>query len=169
MNRKRVWNLLQMIFFGGLIVVGSLLLSKEATADLSELEKFEGVIREKGITKNKSSRTYSDVFYIKLEGLDQILATYNMSQTYTDYDAKLQVGEKVLVYFMRSPYPDRPNINTYRIEKNSEVIMSEEGFKKRSRTGLVIAVAGLILILIMGYFRDKKLRFVKTTGRSGNE
>jgi hypothetical protein len=139
-----------------------------ACTDIDDLDKFEGVIVEKGLTKNMSTISgkgtiTSDVFFLKLEGLDQILASYNKEQSYHDLDSKLNVGDKVKIYFKYSPYNDRPNVSTYQIEKAGQVILGQDEFKGKELIGGIIATLGLVLILTISYFQDKKLRRKKKT------
>jgi hypothetical protein len=133
-----------------------------ACTDLDDLDKYEGTIADKGITKNTSSTSKgqitSDVFFLRLNGLDQTLATYNKEQSYYDLNSRLSVGDQVTVYFKSSPYNDKPNLSTYQIEKDGQVILGQDEFKGKEMIGGVIATLGLGLIITIGYFQDKKYR-----------
>jgi hypothetical protein len=133
-----------------------------ACTDIDDLDKYEGTISDKGITQNTSSTSKgprtSDVFFLRLNGLDQTLATYNKEQSYYDLDSKLSVGDRVKVYFKLSPYNDKPNLSTYQIEKDGQVILGQDEFKGKEMIGGIIATLGLALIITIGYFQDKKYR-----------
>ena len=125
-----------------------------ACTDLDDLDQYEGTIADKGITKNTSSTSKgpmtSDVFFLRLNGLEQILATYNKKQSYYDLDSRLRVGDRVTVYFKLSPYNDKPNLSTYQIEKDGQVILGQDEFKGKEMIGGVIATLGLGLIITIG-------------------
>ena len=133
-----------------------------ACTDLDDLNKFEGIITDKGITQNTSSTSKgprtSDVFFLRLDGLDQMLATYNKEQSYYELDSRLNVGDKVKVYFKSSPYSDAPNLSTYQIEKDGQVVLGQDEFKGKEMIGGIIATFGLALVITIGYFQDKKYR-----------
>jgi protein involved in polysaccharide export with SLBB domain len=133
-----------------------------AFTDLNDLDKYEGTITDKGIIQHTSSTSKgprtSDVFFLRLSGLDQILATYNIEQSYYDLDSKLSVGDRVKVYFKSSPNNDKPNLSTYQIEKDGQVILGQDEYKGKEMIAGIIATLGLGLIITIGYFQDKKYR-----------
>lgn len=98
------------------------------------------------------------MFFLRLSGLDQTLATYNIEQSYYDLDSRLEVGDRVTVYFKSSPNNDKPNLSTYQIEKGGQVILGQDEFKGKEMIGGIIATLGLGLIITIGYFQDKKYR-----------
>ena len=161
-KKKRIWNLVGTVWFSSLMIFGIFSTMTNACTDLDDLDKYEGTIIEDGITKNASTTSKgtiaSDVFFIRLNGLNQILATYNKEQSYYDLDSRLNTGDKVTVYFKLSPYNDRPNLTTYQIEKDGQVILGQDEFKGKELIGGIIATLGLGLIVTIGYFQDKKYR-----------
>lgn len=161
-TKKRVWNLVGTVWFSSLMIFGIFSTMTNACTDLDDLDKYEGTIADKGITQNTSSTSKgpitSDVFFLRLSGLDQTLATYNKEQSYYDLDSKLNVGDRVTVYFKSSPYNDKPNLSTYQIEKDGEIILGQDSYKGKELIAGVIATLGLGLILTIGYFQDKKYR-----------
>ncbi|MFN7600107.1 MAG: hypothetical protein ACK5R0_01770 [Bacteroidota bacterium] len=138
-TKKRLWNLFGTVWFSSLMIFGIFSTMTNACTDLDDLDKYEGTIADKGITKNKSSTSKgqitSDVFFLRLNGLDQTLATYNKEQSYYDLDSRLGVGDQVTVYFKSSPYNDKPNLSTYQIEKDGQVILGQDEFKGKEVIG----------------------------------
>ena len=164
-TKKRIWNFVGTVWFGSLMIFGIFSTMTNACTDLDDLDKYEGTIADKGIIQNTSSTSKgpitSDVFFLRLSGLDQTLATYNKEQSYYDLDSKLNVGDRVTVYFKSSPNNNKPNLSTYQIEKDGQVILGQDEFKGKEMIGGAIATLGLGLIITIGYFQDKKYRLKK--------
>lgn len=159
-NKKRIGNLFGMVFFVTVTSFGTFLFYKDATVDMDRLDQYSGQIIDKGITTHKSSTKYgtttSRVFFIRLEGLDQILATYNMEQTYDRLNTDLQIGDSVKVFYRTSLETNVANINTYQIESNGEIILDNSDYRSRSMKGVIIGSIGIVVMLAVGIIRDRK-------------
>jgi hypothetical protein len=161
-NKKRVGNLFAMVFFVTVMSFGTFLFYKDATIDVNRLDQYSGQIIDKGITTHESSTKFgtrtSDVFFIKLKGLDQILATYNMGQNYDRLNNSLQIGDSVKVYYRASLKSNIANIDTYQIEKDGLVILDNSEYRNKRMTGVYICGIGIIVMIAIGIIRDRKFR-----------
>jgi hypothetical protein len=146
------------MFFSTLLVFGLISTTMNACSNLDDLDKYEGIVTETGTMENKSSRMNSTVFFIRLDGLNQILASYNPGQSYFDLQSQIKIGDRVKVYYQHSFDTTRPNLSTYQIEKDGQIVLGQADFKRKEMTGAIICVLGLILFLTIGYFQDKKYR-----------
>ena len=149
-----------MTFFTLVFSYGAYLFYQEASVDLGRLDQFSGKIVEKGIMTNESVTKYgvrtSQVFFIRLNGLNQILAIYNPSQSYGNIDEALKIGDLVNVHFKMSQSTDKPNLSTYQIEKDGKVILDDTELRTRSWQGLVLVLVGVIATLVIGIVKDSK-------------
>jgi hypothetical protein len=156
---KRILNLFITLASSVLIVLTVYSMLSNSTLDLTKLDLYEGKVIAKGIADNPAPNiSVTKVFFFKLEGLDQTLATYNLRQDYVVLDSTFQVGDNVKVYFRRISYPDIPNLNIYQIEKNGAIVVGEGEIKNKELKGSILSVALVVLILAIGYLRDRKIR-----------
>jgi hypothetical protein len=156
---KRIVNLFITLASSVLIVLTVYSMLSNSTLDLTKLDLYEGKVIAKGIADNPAPNiSVTKVFFFKLEGLDQTLATYNLRQDYVVLDSTFQVGDNVKVYFRRISYPDIPNLNIYQIEKNGAIVVGEGEIKNKELKGSILSVALVVLILAIGYLRDRKIR-----------
>lgn len=149
-----------MTFFIVVMSFGTYLFYGDATADMNSLDRYSAQITDKGITTHSSSTKFgtrtSDVFFIRLEGLDQILATYNRAQDYGQLEHELVIGDSVTVYYRASLKTNEPNINTYQIEKNGKVVLDNREFRSKSMKAVYIGICGIVLIAAIGIVKDRK-------------
>lgn len=162
---KRVFNFTAGLFLTICCFFGSYFAFQNGWMDLHKVDKFEGVITEKGITPYKTSisgryRTAfrKKAFYLKLEGLDQTLAVYNLQQNYDLLDNSLNIGDKVKVFYKYSNLKDRPNLETFQIEKNHRKILHRQDFQGRERIGFYIMFLSGFALLFLTIYQDKKLK-----------
>jgi hypothetical protein len=147
-----------MMFFSSLLLFGAISMSMNSCSDIDELDKFEGMVTDTGTMRDKSGQLNLTVFYVRLDGLDQILASYNQGQSYYDLQSQIKVGDKIKVYYQHSFNSTRPNLATYQIEKEGQVVLRQADVKSREMTGAIICIVGLGLLLTIGYYQDKKYR-----------
>lgn len=151
-----------MIFGVTVLSLGTFLFYKDATIDINKLDQYSGQIIDKGITTHESSTKYgtrtSDVFFVKIEGLDQILATYNMGQKYDRLNNSLQIGDSVKVFYKASLKNNLPNIDTYQIEKNGLVILDNSEYRSKRMIGVFITGIVTIVLIVIGINQDRKFR-----------
>ncbi len=153
MIKKRLKNIFITIWATGVFSFGSFLMYSDATIINSELEHFTGTILDLGTTNHYSSTKFgqraSTVFFIKLSGLDETLAVYNTDQNYDFLRHQLQIGNTISVAYKAAFKKDQPNIDTYEIVKNSEVILGQSGFRT---TRLILSiVVGLVALAFFAY------------------
>ena len=101
---KRVFNFVGGLFLTACCFFVAYLTFQNGWTDLNKVDKFEGIITEKGITTYQTSTSgryrttlTKQAFYLKLEGLNQTLAVYNPQQNYGSLDNNLYVGDTVSI------------------------------------------------------------------------
>lgn len=149
---KRTGNYVGAAILSVACFFGSFLAFKNASHSIGNLDTFEGVLIDKGVVSKKSK----DVFYIKLQGLNEILATYNPKQSYSDIDSRLNIGDTIKVYFKASGSPNSPNLETFQVERKGEVILDKSDFQFREKVGGYIALFGGFLIIFLHLKDDRK-------------
>ena len=158
---KRIGNYLGVFFFAACCFLASMLLFLTSDLELSQIDKYSGKVIEKGIiSKNNSvagrGSFKSNVFIIKIGGLNQILATYNFSQDYSFFEENIKVGDDLEVYFQKSYDTIRPNLDLFQIQKNGIVLLKKEEFQNKERIGAYIAFFGGFLLIGIAIYQDKK-------------
>ncbi len=136
--------------------------------DLNEVDKFEGIITEKGITTHQTSTSgryrttlTNQAFYLKLEGLNQTLAVYNPQQEYGSLNNSLYIGDTVKVFYKHSNLPDKLNLMTFQIEKNNQEILNSQDFQDRERITFYITLVVGFVLLFLTFYQDKKFKLNK--------
>lgn len=156
---KRLINLLITLLCCAGIVFTIISMLSNSKRDLTQLDSHEGKVISKGIAENPAPNiNVTKVFFIKLEGLDQTLATYNPKQDYAEWDSAFKVGDTVKVYYQRSSFADVANLHTYQFEKNGKIIIGEGEIVNKELKGGILSAAVVVLILVVGYLRDRRIR-----------
>jgi tRNA(Ile2) C34 agmatinyltransferase TiaS len=165
---KRVFNFVGGLFLTTCCFFVAYLTFQNGWTDLNKVDKFEGIIIEKGITTNQTSTSgryrttlNNKVFYLKLEGLNQTLAVYNPKQDYVSLDNSLYVGDTVKVFYNHSNLVDKLNLETFQIEKNNQEILNSQDFQGRERIGFYITLLGGFVLLFLTFYQDRKFRLNK--------
>ncbi|KFF06576.1 hypothetical protein [Flavobacterium reichenbachii] len=158
---RRIGNYLTGLFFVTICFFGSFLAFKNAELKLKELNSYTGKIIEKGITDSYSSISGKGnlkfkVFYLKLEGLNQILASYNPKKSYGNLDKNLKIGDTVKVYFKMSSTTTKPNLATFQIEKKNIIILNTNDYQFREKIVGYMAILGGFVIIGIAVYQDKK-------------
>ncbi len=160
-----------MVFFVTVTTIGTFLFYQDATIDMDTLDQYSGQIIDKGTTTHESSTKYgtriSDVFYIRLKGLDEILATYNMGQNYDRLNNSLKIGDSVKVFYQASLKKNVANIETYQIEKDGQIILNNSEYRNKSMKGVIVGGVGVVVMFITGIIRDR--RYWKSRRRARNK
>ncbi len=156
---KRLINLLITLLLCAGIVFTIISMLANSKRDLTQLDSYEGKVISKGIAENPATNiNVTKVFYIKLDGLDQTLSTYNLKQDYAQLDSAFQIGDQVKVYYQRSSFPEVANLHTYQFEKKGKIIIGEGEIENKELKGGILSAVVVILILAFGYLRDRKIR-----------
>lgn len=119
--------------------------------DLSKYAQYENIIIDKGIDIHYGSKgRKSNVFYISLKDLDEDLGIYRMSKEYEDLLKKVNVGDKVKVYY-RPSSNERENINIdlIQVEKDGQVLIGKEEYEKKESSLIYIGLIAGIGTLFM--------------------
>ena len=158
---RRIGNYLSAIFLAACCFFGSFLMFMTSGSDLSQIDVYNGKVIEKGITiKNNSvggkDSFKSEIFYLKISGLNQILATYKPLQDYSFFEKNIKVGDNLKVYFQKSYDTIKPNLNLFQIEKEGIVLLKKEELQNKERIGGFIALFGGFLLIGIAIYEDKK-------------
>ena len=133
-----------------------------ATINLDKVDIYEGVVIDRGITMKRSKKMSLKVFYFKMEGLDDLLASYNMSQDYSKLMSSVKNGDYLTVYFKESKSQDL-NLNVIQIEKDSIIILDKNEFETKERGLIYIGSIGGVLMLAGFVWLIVKTRTVFST------
>lgn len=149
-----------MTWFATVFGFGSYLMFQDATLDKEKLSFYSGQIIDQGITDHSSSTKYgtktSKVFYLRIKGLNQMLAVHNTGQEYSDLMNNLHVGDNVDVYYKTSIKTDEPNIDVYEIKTGDKIILSDKELRSKRKWGGIIAALGVGLVFVIGLIRDRR-------------
>lgn len=165
---KRVFNFIGGLFLTACCFFVAYLTFQNGWTDLNKVDKFEGIITEKGITTYQTSTSgpyrttlTNQAFYLKLKDLNQTLAVYNPQQNYGSLDNSLYVGDTVKVFYKHSNLVDKLNLETFQIEKNNREILNSQDFQGRERIAFYITLAGGFILLFLTFYQDKKFKLNK--------
>ncbi|EMY3554984.1 hypothetical protein [Flavobacterium psychrophilum] len=164
-NVKRILKLISGFFLALCLFLVAYTSFQNGWINLSKVDKFEGIIYEKGLTTNKTSTSgrnhitlNSQVFYLKLLGLNQILAVYNPQQSYNTLENKLKINDKIKIYYKHSNLTKQINLDVFQIEKQNEVILDKQNFQGREKFAFFIAFIGGFFCLFMTFYGDRRFR-----------
>ena len=110
--------------------------------DIKTLDKFTGRVNERGVADRKSSKHTSSVFYLTIEGLPETLGIYRMEKNYSGLITTIQPGDIVTVYYMSKSTGENINIDLVQIEKDGQVIVDQNEFKKKNSFLIYIGLIG---------------------------
>lgn len=125
--------------------------------DLKTKSMYENIVTDKGIgIRYDRKGKESSVFYLSLKGFNEKLGIYRMSKKYDDLLAKINIGEKVKVYYQPGNNKrENINIDLIQVEKNGIIVISKTEYEKK---GSILIYIGLIagigtLILACRYYK----------------
>ena len=121
---KNFLGSLLMTFF---IILLAVLFYKGITR-LDDLDTYTGKIKEVGVYRHPKSILESKTFFMKLNGMDQIIGVWKPIQNYDYLTRRLSVGDQVTVYYEKIAEVDEINISTHRIEKEGNIIYKLHDF-----------------------------------------
>jgi len=125
--------------------------------DLTTKANYENFVTDKGIgTRYGSNGNKSEVFYITLKDLDEKLGVYRMTKNYDDLLNKINIGEKVSVYYKPSKNKNENiNIDLIQVEKGNEILISKSEYEQKESTLIYIGlIAGFgTLFFSFRYFK----------------
>lgn len=155
-------------FFNFLLFFVAYLTFQNGWTNLNKVDKFEGIINEKGIKTYQTSKSgrypttlTKQAFYFKLAGLSQTLAVYNQQQNYSSLYNSLNVGDTVKVFYNSSNLVDKLNLETFQIEKNNHVLLNNLDFQGRERIAFYMTLIGGLVLLFLTFYQERKFRLNK--------
>lgn len=127
------------IFFW--IFIGSFIDLNRATRHTGRVERiFETRDNNKG-----SSTPRFKKLAIKVEGINQILCYYKLTDNYKELQEKISTGDIITVYY--KPTKEDYNLNLYQITKADSILLDKSSFESKERLAsiwaLIIGVGGL--------------------------
>ncbi len=140
--------------------------------DLTEIANYENVITNKGIGIRYGSKgKESEVFFIKLKGLEEKLGIYRMSKNYDDLLNKVNIGETVKVYYKPSSNKtENINIDLIQVEKEGYILINKTEYEKKESALIYIGLIGGIGTLFFSirfYIYGSIFGNKKTTANTG--
>ena len=141
------------VVYGGLVILGlaALLFAaaikgyRDSIINLDQVDKFEGTVIDKDIVL-KRGKINLNVFYFKLSGLSDRLASYNMKQDYKKLMDNINIGDQIQVYFKKSKSQSL-NLDVIQIEKRGEIILDKNEFRTTMGSLIYIGTVGGVLML----------------------
>ena len=129
----------------------------ESFVDLNEATRHTGKVERIFTTRdnNKGSSTAPlKKLAIKIEGVNQLLCYYKLTDDYEGLLEKIKTGDVITVYY--KPTNQDYNLDLYQIEAGGEKILDKSDFESKERIAafwaLIIGVGG------MSYFIYKRVR-----------
>ena len=160
MNKKtkRLINSIANGFFSLLFFFLAYIGYKKSNIDLSKQNKLESIILNKGIDIHHGSiGKKSNVFFISLKNLDENLGIYRMSKNYNDLLQKINIGDKVKVYYQsNSNKSENINIDLIQLEKNGKIIIDKREYEEKESFLFYIGLIAGFLILYLSYRNYKR-------------
>jgi len=158
------------VIYGGLVILGltGLMFAaaikgyNNATINLESVDKYEGIVIDRGITLKRGKKMSLKVFYFRMEGLDDLLAWYHISQNYSKLMSNVKNGDYLKVYFKESKSQDL-NLNVIQIEKDNRIILDKNEFETKERALVYIGTIGGVLMLAGFVWMIMKTRKVFNT------
>jgi hypothetical protein len=131
---------------------------KKQNIDLNKTNKIISIVENRGIDIRYGSKGKIDeVFYIKLENYDKKLGVYRMSKNYEDLIKKINIGDKVKIYFYEnSNRTENVNIDLIQVEKKDTILIHKSEFEGKSRFLIYVGIGGIIANIIILVYNRKK-------------
>ncbi|MBC6606497.1 hypothetical protein H8B13_06685 [Hymenobacter sp. BT188] len=157
---KRLWNAVASLLLSSVCLFVSFLAFKNAYLDLSKLDVVSGQVVDTGvmvssITTSKG-RIDSQIYFVKIAGVNQILAVYYPSQNYHSLQHAIQVGDSISVYYQNTIDTQKPNLSTYQINKGARIILDQAEYRNKERNAGYMASLGALMIAGLGVWQDRK-------------
>jgi hypothetical protein len=138
------------VIFGGLLILaltgilfGAAIKGyKNSTIDLNKVDMYEGEVTDRGIGLKKGS----NIFYFRMEGLDDLLASYNMKKDYSKLMSSIEKGDFIKVYFKESKYEDF-NLDVIQIEKDNKILLDKSEFETKESSLIYFGTIGGLIML----------------------
>ena len=135
----------------------------DSTIDLKKVDVYEGIVTDTGIGWKQNPKMDVKVFYFRMNGLDDLLASYNMHGDYATLQANVNRGDSIKIYFKESGSDDY-NLDVIQIEKGGEIILDKSKFEKQQTALIYIgAVGGLLMFGTFGWLIVRWRKVFNTT------
>ena len=99
---KRLWNYFGALFFASIVFIGGCAFIYGGTIKLADLNTFTGIVTDKGVIsfKTRTGSPGENRFFFKIKGLRQPFALLKTYQDYSVFNAAIDEGDSVTVYFI---------------------------------------------------------------------
>lgn len=121
--------------------------------NLSKQDQFESIIIDKGVDFHHGSKGQkSKVFFISLKNLDENLGIYRMSKNYNDLLQKVNIGDKVKVYYQsNSNESENINIDLIQLERDRKIIIDKSEYEDKEGILFYIGLIAGFFLLYLSY------------------
>ncbi len=140
--------ILGFLLFLAIVVIGY----KKVNTTLSEYAQYENIVLEKGELFKEHQ---SPVFFLNMEGVNQLFVFYRMNKNYHDLLKEVNTGDKIKVYYERIPIEKGQHIDIIQLEKSGNVLISKN---EHSGKYLLLLGGGVVACLYMIYLGYRILR-----------
>jgi hypothetical protein len=133
--------------------------------DLTTKAQHENYVTSKGIGIRYGSKgRTSNVFYMTLKDLEEKIGVYRMSKDYSDLLSKINVGDKLRVYYKPSKNTtENINIDLIQVEKDGKVLISKTEYEQKESFLIYIGLIAGFGTLFFSYRYYKYGHIFKTT------
>jgi hypothetical protein len=144
----------------GLFMLAAIICYDYQNINLNDYKRYENFVLESGVGFRYNEKRKTEVFYMKLSGLDNKVGVYRISNNYDDLKNSITKGDKVTIYCKPTwDKKDSINIDLIQIEKNGEVILSQSEYQNKYR---FLGVIAILATLYMTYCIFNILKYRKT-------
>jgi len=159
MTRKKtqfIYNLsLLILLFSFSLFIGL----ERQNIDLNNADKITGIVENRGIDLKYGSKGIpSDVFYIKLKGVDKKLGVYRISKNYDALFQKINVGDTLtLYYYDNDNQRENVNIDLIQVERDNVILIHQSEYENKESIGIYVGIGGLIGTVLFFIYNRKKI------------
>jgi hypothetical protein len=125
--------------------------------DLSQATRHTGRVEQIFETREKNKGSSTPGFKklaIKVEGINQLLCYFMLTDNYKGLQERIKTGDVITVYY--KPTNEDYNLNLYQITKSDSILLDKSSFETKERLAsiwtLIIGVGGI------GYAIYKRVR-----------
>ena len=147
---EKILSLLLSILGLALFVVLTMLFYEEQKVNLSQYNKYESTVSDKGTAlRYYNKKKNQKVFYIKLNGLDKKVGVYRIFKNYNDLLKNVNVGDKLKVFCKsNSEINENINIGVVQIEKNDKIILNKSEYQTKYRILMFFSIFACLYIIL---------------------
>ncbi len=147
-SAKRILTSVLFFFLSFLLFFNTYLGFTKQSIDLSDYNKIESSILDKGIE--------SGCFFVSLKGLNQKLGVYRYTKNYEDLSNNLELGDTIKVYYKPHKNKLDINIDLIQMEKGNQLMLDKKEYERKYSIVMYVTLIGGIMILFLSYLNYKR-------------